>query len=53
MPQEQAKNTFSQLVSGMAHLHAHGVAHLDLKPDNLLMGEDGQIKISDFGLSAI
>lgn len=37
------------LVHGLAYLHAHGVFHGDLKPDNLLLGADGRVRISDFG----
>ena len=42
---------FRQLVAGIAHMHASGVAHRDLKPENLLLDDDSQIKIVDFGLS--
>jgi len=42
---------FAQLVSGLQYLHHNGVAHLDLKLDNLLLGQDYQLKISDFDFS--
>jgi serine/threonine protein kinase len=42
---------FKQLIEGMNYLHKHGVAHLDLKLDNLLVGEDYTLKIADFDLS--
>ena len=38
-----------QLLDGLAWLHQHGVAHRDLKCDNLLLSEDGDLKIGDFG----
>lgn len=33
--------------------HAHGVLHQDIKPSNLLVSEDGKVKLLDFGLSAM
>ena len=42
-----------QLVKGTAHCHLHGVMHRDLKPQNLLVGEDAAgtiLKIADLGL---
>ncbi|KAH9428237.1 hypothetical protein MCOR02_011724 [Pyricularia oryzae] len=40
-----------QLLRGVEHLHAVGVAHCDLKPENLLLTARGLLKISDFGCS--
>jgi serine/threonine protein kinase len=39
---------FRQLVAGVDHLHSKGIAHLDLKPENLLIGEEYLLKIIDF-----
>lgn len=39
------------VAQGLAHAHSHGLLHRDLKPDNLLLGNDGSIKIADFGLA--
>ena len=38
------------LLSGVAELHAHGLLHRDLKPGNLLLTQDGVLKVADFGL---
>ncbi|KAG5178015.1 kinase-like domain-containing protein [Tribonema minus] len=42
----------SQIVDGVAYLHSQGIAHRDLKPENVLISRDGQVKITDFGMSA-
>ncbi|KAI8088952.1 kinase-like domain-containing protein [Halteromyces radiatus] len=42
---------FKQLLRGMAHLHSLGIAHRDIKPDNLLMTRQGILKITDFGVA--
>ncbi|KQX56282.1 MULTISPECIES: serine/threonine-protein kinase [unclassified Streptomyces] len=36
---------------GLAHLHGAGWVHTDLKPENVLIGADGSVKLSDFGLA--
>eukprot|EP00756_Hemistasia_phaeocysticola_P006641 Hpha_TRINITY_DN13932_c0_g1::TRINITY_DN13932_c0_g1_i1::g.35626::m.35626 len=38
-----------ELFGGLAYLHAHGVRHGDIKPENLLLEQDGSIMLSDFG----
>ncbi len=40
-----------QISSALAYLHSHGIVHLDVKPDNIIMGDDGRIVLIDFGLS--
>ena len=47
-----ARRYFTQLMLGIQYCHENGVCHRDLKPENLLLTETGQLKISDFGLSA-
>lgn len=48
-----ARTYFKQLIEGLEYLHLHGVSHLDLKLENLLLGEDFGLKIADFDLSYI
>ncbi|CAK79249.1 unnamed protein product (macronuclear) [Paramecium tetraurelia] len=42
-----------QLLEGVNHLHSHKIIHKDLKYDNVLITQDGTVKIIDFGLSQI
>mmetsp|Transcript_9981 Transcript_9981/g.13725 ORF Transcript_9981/g.13725 Transcript_9981/m.13725 type:complete len:1417 (+) Transcript_9981:52-4302(+) len=44
-------NIFRQLASGIKYLHLRNVVHGDIKPQNLLLGEDGVLKVADFGIS--
>ena len=40
-----------QIAEGLAHAHAHGLIHGDVKPENLMFTADGRLKITDFGLA--
>ncbi|XP_027116398.1 CBL-interacting serine/threonine-protein kinase 7 [Coffea arabica] len=48
-----ARNYFHQLISALHFCHQNGVAHRDIKPQNMLLDQHGNLKISDFGLSAL
>src|SRR5262249_22937193 len=50
-PPRQAAELVRTLAEAVEHAHAQGVVHRDLKPANVLLTEDGQPKISDFGLA--
>ncbi|XP_022144943.1 CBL-interacting serine/threonine-protein kinase 24 isoform X2 [Momordica charantia] len=53
LPEMESRRYFQQLVDAVAHCHSKGVYHRDLKPENLLLDADGNLKVSDFGLSAL
>jgi translation initiation factor 2-alpha kinase 4 len=40
-----------QILEGLAHIHAQGIAHRDLKPGNIFVDQTGHLKIGDFGLA--
>lgn len=44
---------FKQTVRGVAYLHENGIAHRDIKLENLLLSDDGFVKITDFGVSEV
>jgi len=45
------KSFLYQLLQGIAYCHQHRVLHRDLKPQNLLINMDGELKLADFGLA--
>ena len=47
----QAASIGRQIAAGIAEAHARGVVHGDVKPENIMVGEDGVVKILDFGLA--
>jgi serine/threonine protein kinase len=44
---------FKQLLRGVCYLHDHGIAHRDIKLENLLLNKKGHLKITDFGVSDV
>ncbi|KAK4359169.1 hypothetical protein RND71_021398 [Anisodus tanguticus] len=52
LSEAESRRYFQQLIDGVDYCHIKGVYHRDLKPENLLLDSQGNLKMSDFGLSA-
>jgi serine/threonine protein kinase len=48
---DEAAGLAIQACRGLAHAHAHGLVHRDVKPQNLLLRGDGMLKVADFGIA--
>jgi serine/threonine-protein kinase len=53
LPVADVVDYMAQAALGLAHAHERGIVHRDVKPPNLLLSDDGQIKVLDLGLSAL
>ncbi|KAJ4709375.1 Non-specific serine/threonine protein kinase [Melia azedarach] len=53
LSEPEARKLFQQLIDAVDYCHNRGVYHRDLKPENLLLDSKGNLKVSDFGLSAL
>ncbi|XWS70917.1 hypothetical protein CRYUN_Cryun03dG0091700 [Craigia yunnanensis] len=53
LSEPEARKVFQQLIDAVDHCHRKGVYHRDLKPENLLLDSKGNLKVTDFGLSAL
>jgi len=51
MPEHLLAALTSQVAQGIAYIHSMGYIHCDIKPENILLSTDGEVKISDFGMS--
>ena len=51
LQQEQDQHIFTQLVCAVQYCHENGITHRDIKLDNILLDDKGNIKLCDFGLA--
>jgi serine/threonine protein kinase len=51
LPPAKAVGLALQVCSGLDHAHQAGLVHRDIKPQNLLIGDEGTVKIVDFGIA--
>lgn len=53
LDEAEARKIFRQIVSAVQYCHSKGIAHRDLKLENLMVTREGEVKVIDFGLSAL
>jgi beta-lactam-binding protein with PASTA domain len=51
MPPSRALALAEPVLSALAHAHRAGLIHRDVKPENVLIADDGRVKVADFGLA--
>ncbi|XP_069100516.1 serine/threonine-protein kinase 36 isoform X2 [Pleurodeles waltl] len=51
LPEDQVQDIACQLVSALYYLHSHRILHRDMKPQNILLGKGGVVKLCDFGFA--
>jgi serine/threonine-protein kinase len=51
LPEAEALRIAARLCEAVDYLHRSGIVHYDLKPGNVLLGEDGSVRLIDFGLA--
>lgn len=50
---ETAFDYMNQILAAVAHAHEHGVIHCDIKPENILLFDEGTLRLADFGIAKV
>ena len=50
---KDVERLMGEILDALAHAHAHGVVHRDMKPANLIVLADGKVKVADFGIARV
>ena len=53
MPTSDALRITARIAEALHYLHDHGIVHRDLKPDNIMITNDGSIRVMDFGIAKV
>lgn len=51
LPLEQVRSVARQLIAALRYLHSNRIMHRDMKPQNILIGKGGVVKLCDFGFA--
>ena len=51
MSEPDARKYMKELLGAVCHMHAQGIVHRDIKPQNIMLDKNDELKIIDFGLS--